>query len=238
MKNRVAVEREWEEVYMILLNNVRKIYNKGKKNQHLVLENFNFQVERGEFTAIMGRSGAGKSTVLHIIAALDDITDGSYQLDGTEVKGISEKKRAKLRNEKIGILLQNFVLIDNETALQNVMTPLLFSSIPFGKMKLKAKEALERVGISHLEKQVVSTMSGGEKQRVALARAIVNNPVILLADEPTGALDSKTAQGIMELLKKLNETGTTILIVTHDTIVAKSCKRVVQIVDGKLMVNA
>ena len=223
---------------MILLKSVKKIYNKGKKNQHVVLENFNFQVEKGEFTAIMGRSGAGKSTVLHIIAALDNITDGSYQLDEIEVKGMSEKKRAKLRNEKIGILLQNFVLIDNETALQNVMTPLLFSNIPFGKMKSKAKEALEKVGISHLEKQVVSTMSGGEKQRVALARSIVNNPVILLADEPTGALDSKTAQGIMELLKKLNETGTTILIVTHDTIVAQSCKRVVQIVDGKLMANA
>lgn len=223
---------------MIKLEEVKKVYHKGKQNEHIVLNELNFQVEKGEFTAIMGRSGAGKSTILHIIAALDNITEGSYQLDNIEVKGMSEKKRARLRNDKIGIVLQNFVLIEKETALQNVMTPLLFSAVPFRKIKSKAREALQKVGIRHLEKQTVATMSGGEKQRVALARAIVNEPVILLADEPTGSLDSKTAQDIMNLLASLNEMGTTILMVTHDAAIAQTCKKIVRIEDGKLITTA
>ncbi len=171
---------------------------------------------------------------MHILGCLDNPTSGSYYLDGKQIDGLSEGKLAFYRNNYIGILLQDFALVNNDTALQNVMTPLFFSKVPILKMKTKAREAMAMVGIEALCNQKVGTMSGGQKQRVALARTLVNNPSVILADEPTGALDSNTADEIMLLLQNFNKKGVTVVIVTHDIKIAGYCKRIIEIADGML----
>ena len=220
---------------MIFLTNINKTFNKSKSNENKVLDNLNLTIKKGEITALMGRSGCGKSTLVHIIACLDGVDSGKYVLDGQDVTTLNDKRKSRIRNKKIGVLLQNFALSENENAISNVMTPLYFSSVPFYLMKKKALEALNKIGIENLANQKVSTLSGGEKQRVALARAMVNNPDIIIADEPTGALDSKTADNIMELFKKVNKHGTTFLIVTHDKIIADKCDKILILENGAVL---
>jgi putative ABC transport system ATP-binding protein len=220
---------------MISLQNVTKRYNIGKPNELAALNGVTLEIDEGEMLAVMGRSGAGKSTLVHIIGCLENITTGKYLFQGEDVGKLPDARLSKIRNSRIGILLQNFVLLQHQTALENCMVPLYFNPVPFSKMKKKAEQALERIGIADLRNQVVGTMSGGQQQRVALARAIVCGPQLVIADEPTGALDSHTADGVMEELKKLNDSGTTIIIVTHDQSVADRCGRMIRINDGKLM---
>lgn len=219
---------------MISLENVTKHYNIGKPNELAALDGITLEIQDGEMVAVMGRSGAGKSTLVHIVGCLENVTSGRYLLEGEDVGSFSDVRLSRIRNSRIGILLQNFVLLPHQTALENCMVPLYFNPIPFSKMKKKAAEALERIGIPDLSDQIVGTMSGGQQQRVALARAIVCDPKLVIADEPTGALDSHTADGVMNELQSLNESGTTVIIVTHDPNVAKRCRRVLRMNDGKL----
>ncbi len=220
---------------MIELKTLNKIYNKGKSNAFHALKDIDFTVSQGEMVAIMGPSGAGKSTLMHVIGTVDSFENGVYLFQGKNVGLMSEKRKAALRAKKIGFVLQDFGLISDETALSNVMTPLFFGKARLRDMKAKALQALKAVGIENLAKKKVKNLSGGQKQRVAIARAIVSDPVLLLADEPTGALDTKTSAEIMDIFANLHQKGKTILIVTHNDEVAAQCERTVQIVDGKII---
>ena len=220
---------------MIKLDNIVKIYNPGRANEFEVLHGISAEIKDGELVAIIGKSGAGKSTLLHILACIDSYQDGEYKIDDTLVKGLSERKYAQIRNEKIGMVMQDFALVEDFTALENVMIPLNFSKKKIKGKKEKALAALRSVGIEDLAKKPCNKLSGGQKQRVAIARAIVNEPSMILADEPTGALDTKTSSEIMELFKSLNEQGRTVVIVTHDSKVAEQCGRVIEISDGEIV---
>ena len=222
---------------MIEINELNKIYNKNKPNEFHALHDVNVKVEDGEMVAIMGRSGAGKSTLMHIIGCIDYFESGEYILDGVNVSEMGQKGLAQLRNEKIGIVMQDFALIDDYTVLENVMVPLYFSKCKMNTMKATAMDCIRKVGMEEQAKKPVNKLSGGQKQRVAIARAIVNNPSVILADEPTGALDTKTTGEIMELFTELNKEGRTVLIITHDKDVAAKCMRTVVIEDGKIIGN-
>ena len=218
---------------MIKLENIYKTYNLGKSNAFTALKGVNLTIDDGEMVAIIGKSGAGKSTLMHIIGCIDDFEKGTYKLADRDVSKISENKRANIRNSEIGIVLQDFALIEEYSAIENVMIPLYFSKNK-SKKKERAKEALRKMGIEELADKRVNKLSGGQKQRVAIARAIVNNPKLLLADEPTGALDVNTSVEIMKEFIRLNEEGMTIVIITHDMDVANGCQRVVEISDGEI----
>ena len=206
------------------------------KRQNNVLKNVNFTVSEGEMVAIIGKSGAGKSTLLHILAAIDSYDKGSYLVDGVSVGDLKEKDRARFRNQKIGIVMQDYALIDEYTIEENVQIPLIFGKVKGNDVRReKIMTALENVGLAELAKKPVRQLSGGQKQRVAIARALVNNPTFLLADEPTGALDSKTSGEIMDVFEKLNQGGKTVIIVTHDMEVAARCGRVIEISDGEIV---
>lgn len=220
---------------MLKIENLTKTYNYKKSNAFTALKDVSLEVEDGEMLAIIGKSGAGKSTLLHIIGCIDKFEKGSYIIDGTDVHSLSDNKLAKIRNEKVGIVMQDFALIDEYSVIENVMIPLNFSKKKLGKPKELAMKALERVGLANLAKKPVSKLSGGQKQRVAIARAIVNDPSFILADEPTGALDTKTSSEIMELFTELNKSGKTVIIITHDFTVADKCKRKVEISDGRII---
>ena len=220
---------------MVTINNVTKIYNPKKSNEFEALHGVSSEISDGELVAIIGKSGAGKSTLLHILACIDSYQDGEYKIDDTLVKGLSERKYARIRNEKIGMVMQDFALVEDFTALENVMIPLNFSKKKIKGKKEKALAALRSVGIEELAKKPCNKLSGGQKQRVAIARAIVNEPSMILADEPTGALDTKTSAEIMELFKSLNKQGRTVIIVTHDPKVAEECGRIIEISDGKIV---
>lgn len=220
---------------MLKIENLTKTYNYKKSNAFTALKDVSLEVEDGEMLAIIGKSGAGKSTLLHIIGCIDKFEKGSYIIDGTDVHSLSDNKLAKIRNEKVGIVMQDFALIDEYSVIENVMIPLNFSKKKLGKPKELAMKALERVCIANLAKKPVSKLSGGQKQRVAIARAIVNDPSFILADEPTGALDTKTSSEIMELFTELNKSGKTVIIITHDLTVADKCKRKVEISDGRII---
>ena len=221
---------------MIQIKNLVKIYNKGKTNEFCALKGIDLSIEEGEMVAIIGKSGAGKSTLLHILAAIDSYDKGSYLVDGVSVGDLKEKDRARFRNQKIGIVMQDYALIDEYTIEENVQIPLIFGKVKGNDVRReKIMTALENVGLDELAKKPVRQLSGGQKQRVAIARALVNNPAFLLADEPTGALDSKTSGEIMDVFEKLNQGGKTVIIVTHDMEVAARCGRVIEISDGEIV---
>lgn len=220
---------------MIKLNNIQKIYNKGKSNEFEALKNVSLTIDDGEFVAIIGKSGAGKSTLLHIIACIDSYESGEYYIDDIFIKNLGETKLAEIRNSKLGIVMQDFALVDDFSCFENVMLPLDFSKKKTTDKKEKAMNTLQAVGLGAIAKKPVNKLSGGQKQRVAIARAIVNNPSVILADEPTGALDSKTAAEIMGLFRELNEKGHTVIIVTHDLEIANQCDRIIEISDGKIV---
>ncbi len=223
---------------MIKLDNIQKVYNPGKTNEFEALKGVSCTIKDGELVAVIGKSGAGKSTLLHILACIDSYQNGEYSIDGTTVKKLSEKEYAQIRNEKIGMVMQDFALVEDFTAIENVMIPLSFSKRKIKNKKEKALEALKAVGVEELAKKPCNKLSGGQKQRVAIARAIVNEPSLILADEPTGALDSKTGAEIMELFKQLNKQGRTVIIVTHDPKIAEQCDRIIEIADGEIVKTA
>ena len=219
---------------MIRLVNINKTYNYKKANAFCALKGINLSINDGEMLAIIGKSGAGKSTLMHILGCIDDFESGDYLIDDINVKDISNGKKAEIRNKKIGIVMQDFALIEEYTVIENVMVPLLFDKSKKDKKKTAIK-AIESVGIGDLTNKAVNKLSGGQKQRVAIARTIVNDPVFILADEPTGALDSNTSLEIMQVFKDLNKLGKTIIIITHDKDVAQKCDRIVEMKDGSFI---
>ena len=221
---------------MIEIKNLVKIYNKGKTNEFCALKGIDLSIEEGEMVAIIGKSGAGKSTLLHILAAIDSYDKGSYLVDGVSVGDLKEKDRARFRNQKIGIVMQDYALIDEYTIEENVQIPLIFGKVKGNDVRReKIMTALENVGLAELAKKPVRQLSAGQKHREANAPALVNNPTFLLADEPTGALDSKTSGEITDVFEKLNQGGKTVIIVTHDMEVAARCGRVIEISDGEIV---
>ena len=217
------------------LSNIYKEYEINRDNEiQSVLNGVNLTIADGEMIAIMGKSGAGKSTLLHIIGLLDVCDRGNYKLDGEDISDFTNKQRAKIRNEKIGFVLQDFGLVEDETVMENVSLPLMLSRTSMKKIREVALEKMKKVGVEHLSNKKVSVLSGGEKQRVAIARALVCDPEYIMADEPTGALDSVNAEKIMSILSSLNKEGKTVIIVTHDETVAKKCGRIITIKDGKI----
>ena len=219
---------------MILeLKGIYKEYQQGKMSVP-VLKNINFSMEEGEYVAIMGPSGSGKTTLMNIIGCLDLPTSGSYILDGRPVSELKEKELTKVRRNILGFVFQNFQLMPRESALDNVCLPLIYAGVSKKERKEMGMKALEKVGLADRAAFRPNQLSGGQKQRVAIARAMVNNPKLLLADEPTGALDSKSGKQVLELFDMLNESGVTIVMITHDRKVAERAKRIVHIIDGEI----
>jgi putative ABC transport system ATP-binding protein len=222
-----------EKKALIQLSNIVKSYRNGDQELN-VLKGIDLTVYEGEFVAIMGPSGSGKSTLMNIIGLLDRPTSGDYSLNGTQVEELKEKELAKVRNQEIGFVFQQFFLLSKLSALQNVELPLVYAGVNSSKRRQLAKQFLEKVELSERMKHLPSELSGGQKQRVAIARALVNNPSIILADEPTGALDTKTSDQIMQLLTELNREGKTIVMVTHEPEIADFATRKIVIRDGEI----
>ena len=222
----------WEgTTKMIVMENVEKVYRMGEIDV-AALRGVSLRVDKGEFVSIMGPSGSGKSTLMNIIGCLDVPTTGSYELDNIAVGGLDDNELAEIRNKKIGFVFQTFNLLPREEAIYNVELPTIYSDMPEKKRREIAGQMLEAVGLAHGAKHRPAEMSGGERQRVAIARALVNSPSILLADEPTGNLDSRTGEEIMEIVQKLNQDGITIVLVTHERYIAAYSQRIVHLKDG------
>lgn len=219
---------------IIELTDVNKSYINGKLETP-VLHNISLSIDKGEYVAIMGASGSGKSTLMNIIGCLDKPTSGTYILNGKNILDYRDKDMADIRLHEIGFVFQNFQLLPGQTALNNVTLPLQYAKVPKKERKKIATEALDRVGLSDRVNHKPNQLSGGQCQRVAIARAMVNNPSILLADEPTGALDSKSGEQIMELFSQLNDEGVTIVMITHEPEIAKHAKRIIHIKDGEVI---
>ena len=219
---------------MITLTDVYKIYSDGD-SEIRALDGISLHVEKGEFIAIVGSSGSGKSTCMNIIGCLDVPTSGTYRLDGIDVSTMHEKELAHIRNQRLGFVFQQYNLISKLTALENVELPLLYRGIPAQKRRQMAMDALERVGIADRYKKFPTQLSGGQQQRVSIARALAGNPPVILADEPTGALDSRTGREVLDFMKTLHKEGTSVVLITHDNGVAEECPRIVRIHDGKIV---
>jgi len=218
---------------LIELKDIFKIYDMGAEKVH-ALNGVNIEIERGEYVAIMGPSGSGKSTLMNLIGCLDTPSKGSYLLNGQQVSQMNDNELARIRNEEIGFVFQTFNLLPRATALRNVELPLVYAGVTAKDREKRAKEALDKVELTSRMTHRPNELSGGQRQRVAIARALVNNPSILLADEPTGNLDSKTGQEIMALFERLHKAGNTIILVTHEADVAAFAYRTIQIRDGKV----
>lgn len=219
---------------MIEIKDLHKSYTIGKNALH-VLKGINFNVKEGELVAIMGSSGSGKSTLLNIIGMLDVADEGTYTLDNFPIKDLNETKAAKYRNKFLGFIFQSFNLINYKSALENVALPLYYQKVSRKERNETAMRYLEKVGLADWASHLPSELSGGQKQRIAIARALAAQPKVLLADEPTGALDSKTSYEVMQLIQEINDEGKTILVVTHEDDIAKMCKRIVQLKDGVII---
>jgi len=221
---------------MIELKRVYKIYKLGDSYIY-ALKNINLHISKGEFVAVMGPSGSGKSTLLHLIGCLDKPTKGDVIIMGKNTREMNDNELAELRKNKIGFVFQQYYLFPNLTAMENVEIPMIFSNISINKRREKAMELLKKVGLEHRAHHLPSKLSGGEQQRVAIARALANNPDIILADEPTGSLDAKSAEIVMDILKNLNEEGKTIIVVTHDPKVASYAERIILLLNGKIIAD-
>ncbi|PKQ24186.1 MAG: ABC transporter [Actinobacteria bacterium HGW-Actinobacteria-5] len=222
---------------MLHMTGVRKTYSTGVVEVE-ALRGINLDVDEGEYLAIMGPSGSGKSTLMHIIGCLDVPSAGTYLLDGTDVSSMSEKQLADVRNKKIGFVFQQFNLLASLTALRNVELPMVYAGVPASERKDRAMEALEKVGLAQRVQHRPGELSGGQQQRVSVARALVTNPALILADEPTGNLDSHSTKEILELFEELNEAGRTIVIITHEPDVGERARHLVHIYDGLLRESA
>ncbi|MFD2600288.1 ABC transporter ATP-binding protein [Sphingobacterium corticis] len=221
---------------MIKITNLQKFY-RTEEVETVALNDLNIHVQEGEFVAVMGPSGCGKSTLLNIIGLLDDLDEGSYVFNNVEVAKFNERKRSDLRKHNIGFVFQSFNLIDELTVFENVELPLIYTNVPATERKKRVEEVLEKVQIMHRRNHFPQQLSGGQQQRVAVARAVVNNPKLILADEPTGNLDSSNGNEVMNLLTELNEAGTTIVMVTHSEHDAKFSDRVIRMLDGQVIME-
>ena len=220
---------------MIELNQIDMKYNKGQENEVHALKQASLSVEQGDFVGLVGASGSGKTTFLQIIGGMIRPTDGAYFFDGMNVRAMKDSQLARFRNQKIGYVLQDYGLLRDRNVLENVCLPMMFSHMKWHAVENRATELLTELHIDHLKTRRVNQLSGGQSQLVAVARALAMNPPVILADEPTGSLDSNTSAHLMESLIKLNNAGTTILIVTHNEEISRQCKRIVRIRDGRLL---
>ena len=216
------------------LEKVSKMYGKDELIVK-ALDNVNLDIYKGDYLAVMGASGSGKSTAMNIIGCLDRPSQGVYKLNGTPVENLSDDELAELRNQKLGFVFQQFHLLSDATALENVLLPMIYAGVDPIEREERAKNALDKVGLSERVNNRPNQLSGGQQQRVAIARAIINNPALLLADEPTGALDSKTTEDVLDLFDKLHESGITIILVTHEDEVASRAKKIARFKDGKII---
>ena len=220
---------------LIEIQDIFKIYNEGKESEVRALDGVSLKIDRGEFVAIVGQSGSGKSTMMNVLGCLDIPTYGTYLLDGTEVTDLTDRQLARIRNREIGFIFQGYNLIQELDALENVTLPLIYQGISVFEREDRAMEALERVGMADRAHHRPSEMSGGQQQRVAIARAIATRPPIIMADEPTGALDSKSGRHVLEILRELNGEGSTIILITHDDGIAAQARRRVRLTDGRIV---
>ena len=219
---------------MIQIENISKVF-RTTEVETVALNHVNLEVKEGEFVAIMGPSGCGKSTLLNILGLLDNPTEGSYLLMGEEVAGLKEKERTRVRKGKLGFVFQSFNLIDELNVYENVELPLTYLGLKSSERRRMVEDILKRMNINHRAKHFPQQLSGGQQQRVAIARAVVTNPQLILADEPTGALDSRTGREVMLFLQKLNAEGNTIILITHDNSIAAKAKRIIRITDGRIV---
>lgn len=220
---------------LIELRNVYKIYGEGLESEVRALDGVSLDIEKGEFVAVVGQSGSGKSTMMNVLGCLDIPTRGTYHLDGVDVRELSDKQLSRIRNKQIGFIFQQYNLIQNLTVLENVELPLIYQGIdPIDRREL-AMQALARVGLADRAQHKPTQMSGGQQQRVAIARAISTRPPIIMADEPTGALDSRTGHEVLGFLRQLNKEGSTVILITHDNGIAATARRIVRIADGKII---
>ncbi len=222
---------------LIDIQDIFKIYNEGKESEVRALDGVSLKIDRGEFVSIIGQSGSGKSTLMNILGCLDIPTYGEYHLDGMDITELSDKQLAHIRNKQIGFIFQGYNLIPVLDARENVELPLIYQGLSMEKRRERSEEALERVGMLDRQHHRPSEMSGGQQQRVAIARAIATHPAIIMADEPTGALDSKTGLHVLEILHSLHQDGSTVILITHDNSIAATADRVVRLSDGHVIAD-
>ena len=222
---------------LIEVKDLYKIYNEDRENEVRALDGISLQIDRGEFVAIIGASGSGKSTLMNVLGLLDIPTYGDYHLDGTDVTSLTDKQQAHLRNKQIGFIFQGYNLIPALSAAENVELPLIYQGLSIDQREIRVEEALTKVGMFDRANHRPAEMSGGQQQRVAIARAIATYPPIIMADEPTGALDSKTGRHVLDILHSLHEEGSTILLITHDNGIAATAERVVRLSDGRIILD-
>ncbi|MDY3281040.1 ABC transporter ATP-binding protein [Dysosmobacter sp.] len=220
---------------LIELRDVYKIYGEGLESEVRALDGVSLTIGRGEFAAVVGQSGSGKSTMMNVLGCLDIPTRGDYFLDGTDVRELTDKELSRIRNREIGFIFQQYNLIQSLTVLENVELPLIYQGVDADDRREMALEALNRVGLADRVKHKPTEMSGGQQQRVAIARAIATHPPIIMADEPTGALDSRTGREVLAFLQQLNREGTTVILITHDNGIAATARRIVRLQDGKIV---